>query len=135
MIPIRTLVLAAVLPALAGCETIAWQRPGTDEATFHQDYRQCRWQARLEARRALSLDSFALPRGAAGPVPCFGSAARRSGAARADGCLVGPSDGYLSSRSSGLTSRMILEQRAVDRCLRARGYELDLVDDDDATDE
>ena len=51
-----------VLLALNGCAETSWQRPGTDPAVAASDYKLCRDQASLSARRLMSVDPQNMPR-------------------------------------------------------------------------
>jgi len=114
---------------VSACETVAWQRPNTDQQTAEEDYRACRWEARLRARRALTLQPHLLSRGSAGPVPCRSKPARRSGYDSYGDCPLGVTGGRAISSSSLFSNRVALENDFSRRCMRDKGYELLNVDE------
>lgn len=124
-----SLLIVILAFMVSSCETVAWQRPDTDQQTADEDHRACRWEARLRARRALTLQPHLLSRGSAGPVPCRTRPARRSGYGSSGDCPLGVTGGRAISSSSVFSNRVVLENDFARRCMRAKGYELVTVDE------
>lgn len=127
-----TLFVVILAFMVSACETVAWQRPDTDQQTAEEDYRTCRWEARLRARRALTLQPHLLSRGSAWPVPCRTRRSRHSGHGSFGDCPLGVTGGRAISSSSLFSNQVVLEDDFARRCMRDKGYELVTIDEQPA---
>lgn len=115
---IRLLALAALASLLAGCASLHWERPGTDEATTRNDTQECQAIARQQAltinRQPLFLPYFTQVRDDKGrirtvPVAPFQQFGPPIWMADAPGLAI---------------DRMTLKSDLYDGCLQAKGYRL-----------
>ena len=91
-----------LLAALSGCAPMTWQRADTDPSVAAGDYRQCRGQATLSARRLMSVDPRNTPRIITTPG--------------GDRTVVMPSFPPVSDP--------LMEMDFLGQCMRAKGYDL-----------
>ena len=125
--PVQVLPLAAAVASLAACESVAWQRPGTEPAAVLDDLRACRWEARLRAQYRLSYDPQLLPRGSVAPRRCAGARATGGAAARDPACPLGTPFVGAYAGASDTATRAFLESDFTDECMHAKGYTLEPV--------
>lgn len=97
---IRLALLCATL-LLAGCSTLAWQRPGTPEAQARQDVNACRQWAQ------------ALP---PAPTPLLSTQSKCATYGLQAQCTVGP--GPLQDAGGPKSQRAV----AMEACLLSKGY-------------
>ena len=115
---VRLLALAALVSLLAGCTSLHWERPGTDEETTRNDTQECQAIARQQAlainRQPLFLPYFAQVRDDRGrirtvPVAPFQQFGPPIWMADAPGLAI---------------DRMTLKSNLYEGCLQAKGYRL-----------
>lgn len=121
------LQLAAGLAMLSACETVAWQRPGTEPETVLDDLRACRWKARLRAQYRLSYDPQLLARGSAAPLRCDGARSVRGGFGRDPACSLGTPYIAPYAGASSTATRAFLESDFTDECMHGKGYTIEPV--------
>jgi hypothetical protein len=114
----RSIRLLALASLLAGCASLHWERPGTDEATTRNDTQECRAIARQQAltinRQPLFLPYFTQVRDNRGrirtvPVAPFQQFGPPIWMADAPGLAI---------------DRMTLKSDLYAGCLQAKGYRL-----------
>lgn len=116
------LVMPALVVGLAACESVVWQRPGTEQATMHDDLRACRWEARLRAQYRLSYDPQLMPRGSAAPMGCPGTFTTGGSAFRDPSCPLGTPYAPQYAGTSVAGTQAFLESDFTDECMQDKGY-------------
>ena len=124
---VRVLPLAAAVALLAACESVAWQRPGTEPAAVLDDLRACRWEARLRAQYRLSYDPQLAARGSAAPARCAGAHLTGGVAGRHSACPLGTPFVATYAGASDTATRSFLESDFTDECMHANGYTIEPV--------
>ena len=121
------LVVPVLAAGLAACESVAWQRPGTEPATVLDDLRACRWEARLRAQYRLSYDPQLVARGSVAPPRCAGARSTGGAAVRDPACPLGTPFVARYAGASVTATQAFLEGDFTDECMHAKGYTIEPV--------
>jgi hypothetical protein len=116
--PMPVLALAVLVGVLAGCASLHWARPGTDEETTQNDAQECRAIARQQALNMTRRPLF---------VPYFTEVRDRNGRIRSIPVVPFQQFGppvWMADAPGLAIDQMTLKSDLYDSCLQAKGYRL-----------